>query len=180
MNKLYILVPVLGLIAFYGVYWNFEKEYKQKQVAIAQQKEQDRIEKNKRDIAAREKAIKDAIEATEKRKQERLEKERIDEAKKKARLEAEDRRQRAYDDRKRTRDQLDRLKKDVDTTKAEISKLDEEKKKHLDEQAFLKGYVKQAEANVKYYYDLLDKLKAAEDERARLEAAAAAAAKKNG
>lgn len=173
MNKIYILIPLLGVLAFGGVYYNFTKEYEQKQVAIKLKAEQDRKDKAKRDIVAREKAIKDAIEATEKRKKEREEKERMDEAKKKARQEAEDRRQRAFDDRKRTRDAMERLKKDVEAVKADIAKLEEEKKKHVDEQAFLKQYVKQAEANVKYYYDLLDKLKAAEEARAAAEAAAA-------
>jgi hypothetical protein len=48
----------------------------------------------------------------------------------------------------------------------------------MDEQVFLRTYVKQAESNVKYYYDLLDKIAAAEKARAA-EAAAAAAAKKS-
>ena len=51
----------------------------------------------------------------------------------------------------------------------------EEKKRHIDEEAFLKTYVVQAEANVKYYYNLLDKIDVAE--KARAEAAAAAAKK---
>ena len=49
----------------------------------------------------------------------------------------------------------------------------DEKKRHLDEGAFLRTYVKKAEANVKYYYDLLDKIAAAEDAKAKADAAAA-------
>ncbi len=57
-----------------------------------------------------------------------------------------------------------------------MGKIEEEKKKHLDEQAFLKTFVNKAEANVKYYYDLLEKIDAAEKAKA---AAAAAATKKS-
>jgi len=71
MNKIYILAPLLGLLAFGGIYWNFTKDYEAKQVAIRQAKEQEKKEKQKRDIQAREKAIKDAVEAQEKRKIER-------------------------------------------------------------------------------------------------------------
>ena len=56
---------------------------------------------------------------------------------------------------------------------------EDEKKTLVDEQTFLKTYVKQAEANVKYYYDLLDKITVAEKARADAAAAAAAAAKKS-
>ena len=58
--------------------------------------------------------------------------------------------------------------------------LAEEKKTLQDEQVFLKAYVKQAESNVKYYYDLLDKIALAEKARADAAAAAAAAAAKKG
>ena len=60
---------------------------------------------------------------------------------------------------------------------SEINKIEDEKKKHQDELSFLKTYVKQAEANVKYYYDLLDKIDAAEKAKAAAAAAAAAAKK---
>ena len=56
--------------------------------------------------------------------------------------------------------------------KAEVAKLQDQRQSHLDEQKFLKEYVKQAEANVKYYYDLIDKLAAAEAAKAAAEAAA--------
>ena len=58
-------------------------------------------------------------------------------------------------------------------------KIGEEKKHLLDEQVFLQNYVKMAEANVKYYYDLNDKITAAEAARIEAEKAAAAAAKKS-
>jgi uncharacterized protein (DUF3084 family) len=178
MTKLYILIPVIGMAIFAVFYTQFNKEHKAKLVAAKVAQDNERKEKAKRDIANRELAIKSAVEAQEKRKQEREERDRVEEAKKKARQDAEDKRQRAFDDRKRTRDQVERLKKEVDAVKAEVAKLNEQKQAHVEEQKFLRDYVKQAEANVKYYYDLLDKLAAAEQARAAAEAAAAAAAKK--
>jgi hypothetical protein len=126
-----------------------------------------------------EKAIAAAIEASKIRAVERAEKERLDELKKTARQEADDQRQRAYEERKRLREQSDRLKKDLVEVKAGVDKVTEEKKKHVEEEIFLKNYLKQAEANVGYYYNLLDKINAAEVARAEAARIAAAAAKKS-
>ena len=70
-----------------------------------------------------------------------------------------------------------RLRKEVASVEDEIKKIETEKKAHSDESAFLKNYVRQAQSNVKYYYDLLDKIDAAEKARAEAERAAAAAKK---
>lgn len=177
MTKLYLILPVVGVIVFAVFFTRFNKEHEAKQAAIRAQEEIERKAKAAREVAAREEAIKAAIAAAERRKEERAERERQEEAKKLARLNAEDARQKAFGDRNRFRDQVARLKKDVEAVKAEIDKLEDEKKKHRDEQAFLQTYVKQAEANVKYYYDLLEKLNAAEAARAAAAAAAASAKK---
>jgi hypothetical protein len=178
MTKLYILIPMIGMAIFAVFYSQFNKAHQEKLTAAKVAQENERKEKAKRDIANRELAIKAAIEAQEKRKVERDERDRLEEGKKKARQDAEDKRQRSFDDRKRTRDQVERLKKEVESVKAEVAKLTEQRQSQLDEQKFLKDYVRQAEANTRYYYDLLDKLAAAEAARAAAEAAAAAAAKK--
>ena len=73
---------------------------------------------------------------------------------------------------------MSRLKKDLADVKDATVKIAEEKKRYSDEGAFLRNYVKQADANVKYYYDLLDKITVAE--KAAADAAAAAAAAKKG
>ncbi|MBI2517393.1 MAG: hypothetical protein HYV95_10830 [Opitutae bacterium] len=174
MNKIYILIPLVGVLVFGGFYLNFTKTYEARIAEAKAKVEEERKLKAKRDIAAREQAIKAAVEAQEKRKKEREEKELVEEGKKKARLEAEDRRQRTFDERKRFRDQVDRLKKDIDAVKAEIAKLTDEKTHHVDEQSFLRDYIKKAEANVKTYYDLIDKIAAADAAKAAADAAAAA------
>jgi colicin import membrane protein len=177
MNKVYIIFPLIGLIIFGSFYVSFSKGYEAHLAEVKLKGENDKKAKAAQQIKDREKAIAAAIEASKTRAIERAAKEAADEAKKTARQEAEDRRQRTYDDRNKLRDQVSRLKKDLEDVKTLTAKVAEEKKKHLDEETFLKTYVKQAEANVKYYYDLIDKINAAEAARAAAEAAAAAAAK---
>ena len=178
MNKVYLIFPLIGLLIFGGFYINFDKGYEAKLTAIKARAEQDKKDKAQALITERTKAIDAAVQAQAVRKKEREEKERIEEAKKVARQEAEDHRQKSYDDRNKFRDQVNRLKKDLTDVKEATVKIGEEKKRYSDEETFLKNYVKQAEANVKYYYDLLDKITAAE--KAAADAAAAAAAAKKG
>ena len=178
MNKSYFIFPLIGLLIFSGFYLNFDRGYEAKLAEAKIKTEEIKKAKAKQDIANREAAIKAAIDASKKRELECKEKERIYEAKKTARQDAEDVRQRNYDERNKLRDQVSRLKKDLDEVKTVTAKVAEDKKKHLDEQAFLLTYVKQAEANVKYYYDLLDKIADTEKKLAEAEAAAAAAKKR--
>lgn len=179
MNKVYIIFPLIGILIFGGFYISFNKSYEAKLAAIKQRAEDEKKAKTRQQVIDREKAIAAAVEAQKINKAKREEKEREEEAKKVARQEAEDRRVRAYDDRNKFRDQVGRLKKDLEEVKASMTKITEEKKRHLDEEVFLKTYVKQAESNVKYYYDLLDKIAAAEKAAEDAAKAAAAAAKKS-
>lgn len=179
MNKAYLIFPLVGLLVFGGFYMKFDRGYEAHQTELKAAADAAKAVKVKKDIADREAAIKAAVESSKKRELERKERERIEEAKKTARQDAEDLRARNYEERNKLRDQVNRLKKDLEEVKAATAKVTDEKKKSVDEQAFLMTYVKQAEANVKYYYDLLDKLAAAETARAEAEKAAAAA-KKNG
>lgn len=179
MNKIYILVPLIGMLLFGGYYWNFEKGYVEK---LNKKKADDQAvvdAKKAADLKNREKAFQMAIEASAKRKLEREEKARIDEAKKEARLQADERRDKAAADRKLLREQVERLKKEVAAVQAEVAKFEEDKKQRFNELNFLKEFVQKAEANQKYYYDLVDKIAAADAAKARAEAEAAALAKKS-
>jgi colicin import membrane protein len=179
MNKAYFIIPFIALGIFTGFYMNFDKGYKAREAEQKARQEQVKKDKARQEIANREAAIKAAVDAQEKRKKEKEAKDKIEEEKRVARQTAEDQRDRAHSDRLKLTDQARRLKKDLDEVNAEIKKIEEEKKTLVDEQTFLKTYVKQAEANVKYYYDLLDKIAVAEKARTDAAAAAAAAAKKS-
>ena len=176
MNKVYLIVPLCSILVFGGFYINFARGYKAKLAEAAAKVEIARKEKLLKEAAARDQAIQNAIAAQEARKLERLAKEKIEEDKKLARQAAEDKREKAYNDKNKLTTQVRNLKKDLDELQGEIKKIELQNKSLVDEQTFLKGYVKQAESNVKYYYDLLDKIALAE--KARAEAAAAAAAAK--
>jgi hypothetical protein len=178
MKKVYFIFPLLGVLIFSGFYLNFTKSYEANIAAQKLKADEEKKAKAQQEIRNRDIAIKAAIDAQEKNKKKREEKERIEEAKKTARQDAEDHRQHTYDDRNKLRDQVSRLKKDLEEVKAATAKIVEEKKHYADENAFLQTYVKQAESNVKYYYDLLDKIADAEKKAAEAAAAAAAAAKK--
>lgn len=173
MNKVYIVIPLIGLLIFGSFYYRFTSSYDARIKTEAARVEQEKKDRAARDVANRELAIKAAIETQAKRKLEREKREAAEEAKRVARQEAEDQRLRAYDDRNKLREQVTRLKKDLEEVKATMTKAAEEKKRHIDEQAFLKTYVKKAESNVQYYYNLLDKIAAAEAAKAAAEAAAA-------
>ena len=179
MNKVYIVVPFLCLAVFAGFFMKFEKGYDARLLAAKQREVAAKQEKAKKEIVDREKAYALAIEAQAKRKLEREAKEKIDQQKKDDRQIAEDKRIKANDDKNRLTTQVRSLKKDLEEVQAEVKKIEEQKKTYVDEQTFLKTYVKQAETNVKYYYDLLDKIALAEKARADAAAAAAATAKKN-
>ena len=153
--------------------------YAAKIEAIQAKEVEEKKLKAKLEVENREKAIQAAIEAQAKRKLEREAKEKFDEEKRTARQTAEDKRERAFSDRNKLADQKRRLEKDLLEVKEEVEKIEKQKKTFVDEQAFLKNYIKQAESNVKSYYDLLDKLALAEKARAEAAAIAAAAAKKN-
>jgi len=179
MNKAYIIWPLIGLLVFGAFYWNFDQGWKIREHDKAVQAEKDKQDRIRADLERRKKAIEDAAKAQEERKRLRLEKEKKDQEEADARSALLERRQHAYDEVNRhLLPQLDRQKADADSVKGEIAQLDLQKKQFEDEAANIRTYTRQAEANVKTYYDLLEKLKAAEDAREKAEAAAAKLAKK--
>ena len=178
MNKAYLIIPLIGLLIFGGFYYQFDKGYEAKELAIKVRAQEEKKAKVLQQNADRDAAVKAAVEAQAVRKKEREEKERADEAKKLAKQQAEDFRQKTFDDRNKFRDQVFRLKKELAEVKDAATKITVEKDNNVKEEAFLKNYVKQADANVKYYYDLLEKIAAADKAAADAAAAAAAASKK--
>jgi colicin import membrane protein len=171
--KTYLIWPVIGLLVFGAFYWNASKGFAEKAHQEEIRKQEEKKARMLRDAEVRKKAIEDAIAAQQVRAAARAAKEKIQEEEKKAHDALVDRRMRAFDDvNKRLRPQVERLKGDVEEIQAQIEKLNQEKKQYADEEAFLRTYVRQAEANVKTYLGLLDQLDAAEKARAAAEAAA--------
>lgn len=177
----YFLAPLVGLIIFGAVYWNFSKGLTAREtarIAAEKKKKDDKLAQQAKD---NEKAIREAVASQERRKAERAAKDAKDKADKDARAAAVEAQDKANRDQLKFAQQVERLEKDVQTEKDTITKLEGDKKKFTEEQAFLRIYVKQAEDNVRSLTQILDKIAAADAARAAADAAAAAAAnaKKN-
>lgn len=177
MKKIYILGPLVGVLLFAVVYWNFSKDYaakvQAKELAVKKQRE----DKLRAEAESRKAAIEEALALQEQRKKERAEKEEKDRLEKEARQAAVDARDKAYRDSEKLAKQVDRLTKEMATEKEEIAKVEGEKKRAVDEEAFLRQYVTAAEGNVKSLEQVLQRIQAAD--KAAEEAAKAAASKKS-
>jgi membrane protein involved in colicin uptake len=178
MNKAYIIWPLVGLLVFGAFYWNFNQGYVEREKEKVRQVQREKDDRIRLDLERRRKAIEDATKAQEERHLVRVAKEKKEQEDNDARTKLLERQQHAFDEVNRhLRPQLDRVKSDADAVKGEIAQLELQKKQFVDEETFIRKYTRQAEANMKTYYDLLDKIKAAEDAHALAEAAAKAAKK---
>ncbi len=177
----YLLVPLIGMIAFGAIYWNFNAGDEQRQAAKAAEFKKLRNDKLLEDARLREKAVKDAISSQEKRKAEKEVKDTRDRKDKEERENASQARNKAFRDSEKLQKQVERLTKEVATTKDEIAKIEEDKKRLVDEVTFIKGFVKKVEGNAKGLTDVIERINAADaaaEAAARVAAAAAAAAAK--
>lgn len=174
---LYFLFPLAGMIAFGAVYWNFNEGYEAREREKARLIKEAKNEKIRQDAKNREKAIKDALEAQEQRRKERAAKEAKEEADKKAREAAIEARNKANADQQKFGRAVERLEKEIKVEEAAIAKILEDHKKLVDEESFLKIYVKQAQSNAESLAKVLDKIADADRKAAEAAAAAAKAAK---
>lgn len=178
-NLVYFLVPLVGLLVFGFFFWRFNDTYEAKEAAKKAAVKKAREDKLADEARNREKAIKDALAAQERRKAEKAAKEAKEKKDQEERQAAIEARNKANRDQLKLKDQADRLERDIKAEKEAIAKIAEDNKRIVDEQAFLKTYVKQAEANAKSLTEVLDKIAAADAARAAADAAAAAKAKNN-
>lgn len=179
MKKTYVyfLVPLIGLIAFGALYWNFSSGYQAELAQKARVQREARDDKLRVEAKNREQAIKDALSAQERRKVEKAAKEAQEKADQEARQLAIEARDKSNRDQMKLGLQVERLEKDIKVEKDAISKIEEDRKRAADEETFLKTYVKQAEANTKSLTEVLDKITAADAAKAAAEALAAAKTK---
>lgn len=170
---LYFLVPLIGLIVFGAFYWNFSKGYEAK---LAEKERIVRVakeEKLRAEAKNREQAIKDALVAQERRKVEKAAKEAKDQADQDARQLALEARDKANREQIKLSQQVERLEKDIKVEKEAIAKIEDDMKRAVEEQKFLKMYVKQAETNTKSLSEVLERIAAADAAKAAADAAAA-------
>lgn len=181
-NYVYFIAPLAGLMVFAGVYWNYSSEYKARLERSEKARIEAKNEKIRQENLAKAEAVKSALEAQEKRKKEKKEREEREAKEKELRELALQAKTKAREDARKFQEQVNRLQKDVNATKKEIELIEADKKRSVDEQAFLREYVKKAENNTQTLSMVLERIaaadKAAEDAAKAAAAAAAAAAKK--
>ena len=179
MKKAYIIFPALALLVFIGFWWNFRVEYQAKEHAKVEAVRQARLDKLKKEADDRALAIKNAYAEQERRKKAKAERDAKDLADREARQAAFEARNKSMRDRDKLEKQLERVTAEVATEKELIAKLEEQQRKLVDEEKFLRTYVVMAEANAKSLADLIDEIAKADAAQAAAEAAARAAAKKS-
>jgi len=176
-TKIYLIVPLVVLVAFGAYYWNFKSDYDAKVAAEAARIKEAKIEKLRQEAISRAAAIKDAIEQQNRRKLERQAREareqKMKDDKENAKLNAD----KAVQEEQKLERQVEKLTGDVKTEKEEIEKIVADNKHSIEEENFLKDYVKMAQDNQASLTEVLTKIAAA-DAAAAKAAALAAAAKK--
>ncbi|MBW8782654.1 MAG: hypothetical protein JF599_12330 [Verrucomicrobia bacterium] len=175
MNKAYWIGPMVALMVFGGIFFNFKSGYEAKQKAHEEQVQAEKQAKLKGEVEARRKAVEDALRVQAERKKEREAKEADERARKEARQVALDARDKVFHEQDRLAKQVENLKRDIATEQDAIAKISRDRQDSIAEQTFLKAYVEKAQENVKSLQDVLLKITQAEAARA----AAEAAAKKN-
>jgi chromosome segregation ATPase len=169
--KTYVIAPLVALLLFSGYYWQATGALRRAAEAAEAQRAAEHTARLQAEREAQKQALTAALAEQERRKKERAEKEAAELATQEARqaaltkLDAARRRQNEL-----TR-QLDRLRADLAIENKSVAELEAAQKTHLSEQAFLRDFTAQADANVKSLATVLEKLLAAQA------AARAAAAK---
>ncbi len=181
-SYIYFLLPIAALVVFFfafymGAHKDFEAREAAKVKAVVDAKEAKLVKEAK----DREVAVKAAIEMQEKRRKEKAEKDAKDAADKEARELARAAREKALRDADKASNVVSRLKKEIEVEKAAIADVQKDKKRVIDEQGFLKEYVKKAEATTRNLQGVLERIEAADraaEAAAKAAAEAAKAAKK--
>ena len=176
-NLVYFLVPVVGLVIFALFYWNYSSQFAARDAAQKAKVKAEKDAKLEKEAKDREKAIKEALAAQERRKAEKAAKDAKEKADREARELAIEARDKANRDQVRLSQQIEGLQRDVKNEQEAIAKIEDRKKSAVEDEAFLKKYVKQAQANSAKLHDVLDEIAKADAARAAAEAAAAKAAK---
>ena len=166
MNKVYVLAPLVAMVIFAGIYWHY---FGIREATLAETRRVEALARERKKTeqdAARTLAAEQAKVTVAKRNQEKAEKEKRDEAEKQAKLDLEQQRSTAAEQAWRLRPRIDRLRSELDTAKAGLARAEERSRELREEQLFLAEQVQRVEANQQAFLTLLEKLDAAERQRA--------------
>lgn len=177
MSKTYFIAPLVALILFIGAYSWSQSGRAEREQARAAEVRAEREAKLLAEREAREKAIAEALVFQEQRRKERAERETREAAERETRQNALDARDHAYRRQERLARDIERLRREVADEQEAVNRLRIDKDASLAEQAHLKAFLPRIRAAAAELEKVLRQIAAAETERAR-QAAAAAAAKK--
>jgi len=172
-KSLYIIPPVVALVAFIAYYLHFRDGYEQvlaNKAAVAEKAKQDEIAHQN---AQRQKAIDEALVAQERHKKEKAEKEALKAKRADERQSAFQAREKSFQDRQKFRDDVEKLQKDVTIAKEEIAKLKTDKQVLENQKHFLSETVVKAQEDAKSLAAVIQKIADADQEIAKQRAAAA-------
>jgi hypothetical protein len=180
-SYVYFIAPLLGLLIFGAVYWQYASTYDARMEATEKRHKEEREKKIRDENEQKKEAVAAAQKAQEQRKKDKADKEARDQKEADEREKAVLARDKAREDSRKFADQVVRLRKEVDVTKADIEEIKKNQQVAATEEEFLRRYVKEAQANRQNLVGVLEKIDAADKaaaEAAKAAAAAAAAAKK--
>jgi hypothetical protein len=160
--KTYVLVPLLALLLFGGLYWQATGAMRRDAEAAEARRVAEHQSRLQAERDAQREALATALAEQERRKQERAAKEVADLAAQEARqaaLAKLDSARRRQSDLSR---QLDRLRADLAAENRAVADLEAARKAGLAEQAFLRDFTTQADANAKSLAAVLEQILAAQ------------------
>lgn len=180
-SYVYFAAPLAGLALFGVVYYQYASKFEERQEAMVKAEREKREIKIKQDNELKKKAVEDALLAQETRKKAKAEKEAREQKERDDRERAQQVLAKTKEDSRKLTDTVARLKKEVADNKKDITEIEADKKRSVDEMAFVKEYTKKAESNRQSLSLVLEKIEAADraaEAAAKAAAAAAAAAAK--
>lgn len=162
MNKLYVILPLAGLVVFGGFYWRYQRHYEARVTEERRLAKLVHEEDVRRQLAAQALVVQEANAALELRKQERAAQAQLEATWQQARFEAEQSRTAVLDRERKLRTQIDHVRTELEKTQNALTRIEERKHELERERLFLAEHVKDAESNRATFYGLVEKLEAVE------------------
>jgi DNA repair exonuclease SbcCD ATPase subunit len=147
--KTYVILPLLAVIIFGAIYWNFERGYEAQAAEARRQALIEKENKLKAEAEARARGVEEALQLQARRKKAREERDAREKSQKETRQAAIDARDKIHRDVEKTARQIDRLKKEIAEEKKALAGIEDDHKATLAEQDFIKNHIAQAEANLR-------------------------------
>jgi len=160
MKKIYLLIPLLALLAFGLGYGGFARQRQREEAELKARADADHAAALRQEAAEGEQAVRAALAAQAQHKQQLAEQAARDHADQAARQAALTARDEARDETARLTREADQLRRDLTDSQAALTALQRKLAETRDEQAFLQRFNAQAEANRRNLEGVLRKLAA--------------------